>query len=234
MPGLKRALRTSVVPVAVVLGVLGAGLTGIALTAKATSPPSVSGEVVAEADVTVRPPIAPRATKKAPGQRTPQSAVRDLIAGPVLPQSKPIAVSIPSLDVESDLVDLRVDSSGAMEVPVRAADAGWYALGPSPGALGPAVIAGHVTWNQAPAVFHRLKTLRPGDEVRVTRADGRTAVFSVEGVKTYAKDRFPTDTVFGTIDHAGLRLITCGGTYDSAANRYLDNVVVFASLVDVV
>ena len=43
-----------------------------------------------------------------------------------------------------------------MEVPADPANAGWYELGPSPGALGPAVVAGHVTWNQAPAVFFRL------------------------------------------------------------------------------
>ena len=35
---------------------------------------------------------------------------------------------------------------------------------------------------------------------------------------------------YGAIDHAGLRLITCGGTYDAARHRYLDNVVVFARL----
>ena len=68
---------------------------------------------------------------------------------------------------------------GAMEVPDDPADAGWYRLGPPPGALGPAVIAGHVTWNQVPAVFFRLSELRPGDLVEVTRADGRVAVFEV-------------------------------------------------------
>jgi hypothetical protein len=36
--------------------------------------------------------------------------------------------------------------------------------------------------------------------------------------------------VYGPFDHAGLRLITCGGTYDKARSRYLDNVVVFAKL----
>ena len=33
---------------------------------------------------------------------------------------------------------------------------------------------------------------------------------------------------YGPIDHAGLPLITCGGTYDAAGHSYLDNVVVFA------
>ena len=44
---------------------------------------------------------------------------------------------------------------------------------------------------------------------------------------------FPSEAVYGAIDHAGLRLITCGGTYEAARDKYLDNVVVFARLVAV-
>ena len=58
-----------------------------------------------------------------------------------------------SLDTEASFESI---SAGAMEVPQDPAVAGWFSRGPSPGALGPAVIAGHVTWNGAPAIFHRL------------------------------------------------------------------------------
>jgi hypothetical protein len=75
--------------------------------------------------------------------------------------------------------------------------------------------------------------MRRGDHVRVTRKDGKTAVFTVTRVAQFSKSRFPTREVYGRIDHAGLRLITCGGTYDAARSRYLDNVVVFARLVAV-
>jgi hypothetical protein len=87
-----------------------------------------------------------------------------------------------------------------------------------------------VTWGRAPSVFYRLGTLRPGDQVAVTRKDGRTAVFTVTRVARFSKSRFPSRAVYGAIDHAGLRLITCGGTYDAARHRYLDNVIVFARL----
>jgi sortase (surface protein transpeptidase) len=140
-------------------------------------------------------------------------------------------VTIPRIHVSSRLVRLGVDRTGAMEVPADPARAGWYDLGPTPGALGPSVIAGHVTWNRSHAVFFALSRLRPHDRVLVDRADGRTAVFAVRRVTRFEKTRFPTRQVFGPIDHAGLRLITCGGTYDAAAHRYLANVVVFASLV---
>jgi hypothetical protein len=166
-------------------------------------------------------------------QRAGRGGVADLVSGPVLPQSVPLRVTISRLGIESGLVHLGLDN-GAMEVPSDPAVAGWYALGPTPGQLGPAVIAGHVTWNLEPAVFYRLSELRTGDRVKVASRDGRTRVFRVDDVRRFAKSRFPTDAVFGTIDYAGLRLITCGGTYDSGSHRYLDNVVAFARLVRVV
>jgi len=94
------------------------------------------------------------------------------------------------------------------------------------------VIAGHVTWNQAPAVFFRLGALRRGDLVRVARRNDTRAVFAVDRIATFDKTEFPTKAVFGEINHAGLRLITCGGAYDARTHRYADNVIVFASLVD--
>ena len=173
-------------------------------------------------------PARPRAAAKpTPG------GVPDRIASLVLPEARPTAVAIPRLGVRSTLESLGVDASGAMDVPADPARAGWYSPGPSPGALGPAVIAGHVTWDRLPAVFWRLETLKPGDVISVSRADGREAVFAVERVAQFAKARFPTKAVFGAINHAGLRLITCGGTYDASDHRYLDNVVVFAVLTDV-
>jgi hypothetical protein len=65
----------------------------------------------------------------------------------------------------------------------------------------------------------------------VDRADGSLATFRVERVAQYPKDEFPSDAVYGDIDHAGLRLITCGGAFNEGTGTYVDNVVVFARLV---
>jgi hypothetical protein len=37
--------------------------------------------------------------------------------------------------------------------------------------------------------------------------------------------------VYGDLDHAGLRLITCGGSFDRQTRNYDDNIVAFADLV---
>jgi sortase (surface protein transpeptidase) len=96
--------------------------------------------------------------------------------------------------------------------------------------VGPAVIAGHVDSRTGPAVFYRLRDLRPGDQIRVVRADGSHVRFVVEGAGSHPKDGFPTGAVFGPVPGAALRLITCAGDFDRARGSYRDNLVVFARL----
>ena len=50
---------------------------------------------------------------------------------------------------------------------------------PTPGSLGPAVLAGHVNWKSRDGAFARLHTLRAGDPVNVARRDGTVAMFEV-------------------------------------------------------
>ena len=215
--------------IAVGLAIIGAVLVWAALarpsTPDAALVPAPNDQSVPSPFPSTAQPIPDRPTAGAD-----QTDLRDRTTGLLLPESDPVAVSIPSIGVQSRLVDLGLEADGAMETPQDPADPGWFSRGPAPGALGPAVIAGHVTWNGAPAVFHRLGTMRRGDQVTVTRTDGKTAVFTVTRVARFSKSRFPTRAVYGPIDHAGLRLITCGGTYDAARHSYLDNVVVFARL----
>lgn len=118
-----------------------------------------------------------------------------------------------------------------MEVPPDGDLAGWYKGAPTPGELGPAIIVGHVDWAGDLGVFYNLRNLEPGDHITITRMDGSTAEFQVAQVEQFSKNEFPTNAVYGDIDHPGLRLITCGGSFDRAARSYVDNIVVFADLV---
>jgi hypothetical protein len=217
--------RTGLTMLAVVLGLAGAALIWFA-TADTEGEPTTPSFTASGSEIT------PTATTNPTGTPRPgRTGVPDEISGMVLVESKPVEVFIPRLEVRSRLVPLGVDAAGAMEVPQTARRAGWYTRGPTPGALGPSVIAGHVDLDGEPGVFNRLGTMRVGDRVAVSRADGRTAIFSVTRVAKYAKADFPTAAVFGPIDHAGLRLITCGGAFDESQKQYVDNIVVFATLV---
>ena len=155
----------------------------------------------------------------------------DVAAEPrTLDYSAPVRVQVPSLGVSSTLEDLALDAEGQMEVPVDPDKAGWFTPAPPPGVPGVSVIAGHVTWNQDPVVFYRLGDLRPGDTIEVDRADGSTAVFTVDRIGQFPKSTFPTKAVYTPTEAAELRLITCGGEYDEERSRYLDNIVVWATM----
>ncbi len=159
----------------------------------------------------------------------------DPAKGLVLNPSVPVSLTIPALGVKSALLDLGLNPDGTVQVPSLTdpdSKAGWYKNSPAPGSVGPAIILGHIDSKQyGPGVFYELGKLKPGQEVDVTRQDGTVAVFKVDGVRSYPKNNFPTKDVYGNIDHAGLRLITCGGTFDPSKRSYESNIVAYASLV---
>jgi Sortase domain len=142
----------------------------------------------------------------------------------------PVRLEIPRIGVSTPLQRLGRAGDGTVEVPSQWGVAGWYADGTRPGDPGSAVILGHVDSKSGPAVFYRLRELRPGDKVEVERAGGSRVRFTVERVEQYDKQRFPTDDVYYPTLTPRLRLVTCGGAFDPATGHYRDNVIAFATL----
>lgn len=150
-----------------------------------------------------------------------------------LSHSPPTKIAIPRIGVSAPVGQIGLLPSGRIEEPPLSKPnlAGWYDEGVTPGEVGPSVLLGHVDANKKPAVFYRLKELKPGDEIQISRKDGTTATFAVERAQRVDKDAFPHKKVFGeTLDHASLRLVTCGGAFDPRAGRYTDNLIVYAKL----
>lgn len=169
-----------------------------------------------------------------PPDHTGAAAVPDL-AWAGMPRAVPAELRIPRIDVDAEVVPVGVDRHGMVEVPPleRAQLAGWYDRGPTPGEVGNSVIVGHVdSYAIGPAVFFSLGTLQPGDLIEVARSDRSVVTFAVDEVVAYPKSELPNELIYGPSGYAGLRLITCGGTFDRRAGEYPDNVVVFATLVD--
>src|SRR5687767_9400504 len=151
-----------------------------------------------------------------------------------MPGSAPVTLRIDAIDVRSELHAVGLDNDGTIETPAGELydEAAWYKHSPTPGSIGPSIILGHVdSAANGPSVFFHLGELTRGDKILVTRADGTVARFSADSVHRFAKEDFPTKLVYGDLDHAGLRLVTCGGEFDEVAGHYVDNVVVFASLM---
>jgi hypothetical protein len=200
--------------------------TGAVVAAAGLTIAGLSALAVGRHDRLVEPPL----SAPPPPAAVASSGGDTLTRGTLLPESAPKRVTVPALKVDTPVIGLGLQPDGVMQVPADAATVGWYTGAPAPGALGPAVLAGHVNFKGADGAFARLAELRPGDEVRVARQDGTTAVFAIIRVDRYPKDRFPTDAVYGSIDHAGLRLITCGGDFDDRTGHYVDNVIAYADL----
>ena len=186
--------------------------TVVSVVAARSAPPSLGPTV----------PVARKPAKPSPLRSPP----------PFLGASQPVRLELRSIGLRSDsFVPLHVQRDGTLSVPVDADQVGFYAAGPTPGQLGAAVLAGHVdTSSGREGVFYRLGAVRRGDQVRVTRADGTTPVFTVDRVQAFSKSDFPTAAVYESqLRSSQIRLITCGGPLGSDGT-YRDNVVVFAHL----
>jgi sortase (surface protein transpeptidase) len=173
---------------------------------------------------------APELKVYSPPAPTFEATIMAEIQPKTLAKSEPVKVSIPDIGLDTQLTTVGKQPDGTLEVPVSANTPGWYRLSPTPGELGPAVIVGHVDSPKGPAVFWRLRELTPGKFVEVSRADGSIVKFKITEVKQFEQNNFPTNEVYGNVDHAALRLITCGGSYNKLTGNYSHNTVIFAVL----
>jgi hypothetical protein len=177
---------------------------------------------------------APQPTPSASGTIGPAGTGHPSAGKLSLPRSEPVSIDIPAIGVQSNLLHLGLNPDGTIQVPplyAQPSQAAWYKYSPTPGQIGSSVIEGHIDTYQGPSVFYRLGALRPSNQVDVTLADGTVAIFRVTGVRSYPKADWPWHVVFGSANYPALRLVTCGGAFDDSTREYLNNTVVFASLV---
>lgn len=174
---------------------------------------------------------APKASGGDPA--TPAATQAATVNKPFTTKSVPTRIAVPRLKVNAPVEEVGLAKDGTVQTPTLDEPnlTGWYKYGPTPGQKGPAVILGHVdTAKTGPAVFYKLRNLKTGDKVTVTRKDGSAADFAVQKLLDVSKQKFPSKKVYGDISYAGLRLITCGGAFDRSKGSYEDNTIVFAKL----
>ncbi len=199
---------------AVALCVGGVVVLAFALSSHGAVPPSAASVIPASIKQTVPKPAVDRHAK-------------------TLKRSVPVRIRIPAIGVNAPVTQVGLNADGTVQVPPLSAHnlTGWYKYGATPGQRGASVILGHVDSVTGASVFFELKDLRKGEKIIVTLADGQVATFVIDGLQKTAKTTFPTDAVYGKLSYPGLRLVTCGGTFDPATGHYLDNIIVYAHLV---
>jgi sortase (surface protein transpeptidase) len=214
----KRLLPLSALTVGLLA--VGAGAAGLTISSHAHAAASAA-RLSARPSKVAAPTFSPvpDQTAQAPGGISGQTQV-----------ALPVSLTIPAIGVKTSITHLGLEKNGSLQVPSTTTVVGWYTESPRPGAVGSAVIAGHVDSYTGPGVFYFLHDLKAGEKVYVTRADNSVAEFSVTSVQSYPKAAFPTSIVYGPAPDAELRLITCGGDFDRSTGHYLSNLIAYATL----
>jgi len=225
-----RTRRLGVLGVAAGVLVIAAGTAGLLI---GCSSPASHGTVSAPTHDIVRTPAAqPTQTAVRPGVL--QSSYQAPGAPGAGSVAMPVSLTIPAIGVKAKVISLGLASNGSLNTvpldgqPQALDDVGWYTGSSRPGAIGPAVLAGHINYNGA-GVFENLDQLHVGDLIYVTRADGSSVPFRVTQLQSTLKTDFPTGGVYDATPDAELRVITCGGTFDYATGHYLSNTIVYAT-----
>lgn len=160
-------------------------------------------------------------------------AYQKLIESFVLPEQVnpglPIHLSIPVINVGAPVGSVGINSSGVMISPNGPDDTVWYNLGPRPGEIGNAVMAGHYgRWKDGSgSVFDNLSNLEKGDSVFVRDEKGAVVAFIVREIRTYSPVADASDVFISNDGKAHLNLITCDGVWDNTSKSYSKRLVVF-------
>ena len=142
----------------------------------------------------------------------------------------PVRLEIPIINVDATVEYVGLTSDGAMGVPKGPAEVGWFKLGPHPGEIGSAVIAGHSGWkNNRPAVFDNLNKLKKGDKIYVIDEKGITVTFVVNEFRNYDPEANATDVFSSSDGKAHLNLITCEGVWNKVTKSRSKRLVVFTN-----
>jgi len=140
----------------------------------------------------------------------------------------PSRIYIPSIDLHAAIEPVDVMGNGQMGVPKSTDKVGYLSNGVLPGAVGNAVMDGHVDSYTGPAIFFRLRQLNEGDVVIVKNERGQAIEFVVQAVKTYKTSSAPIPLIFGPSNESRLNLITCAGKYSRKSKEHQERLVVFA------
>ena len=176
------------------------------------------------------PPLPPDTSATVPDAPTHDlAAVAANVEATLHPESfYPVRITIPSIRVNSPIMNVGVNSQGEMDVPDGSTKyVGWYKYGTVPGRAGSAVMDAHVY-----AAFKKLKNVGIGSDIYVENAKGETLHFRVIASKAYPLSQVPMDTIFSDSSGTFLNLITCEGKYSVRSNTYSHRRVVYAQLVE--
>jgi len=133
-------------------------------------------------------------------------------ATPVPYDGKVTRFRIPKFSVDVPIEDIGILPNNELATPSDPHDVGWYGIYAKPGFNGNAVFSAHVDYYGLPPAdmpFHRLKELKPNDQIVVQMDNGVDYTYSVDDFTRYATSDDPST--------ADLPQIKMGELIDAAA-----------------
>lgn len=159
------------------------------------------------------------------------SSGEDAVVSPIQTQPSfglPLSLKIPTINVDAKIEYVGLTAGGEMDIPKSPDGVAWLELGPRPGEIGSAVVAGHYgVWkNGAETVFNNLKKLQIGDKIFVEDEKGASIPFVVRESRIF-DPKADASSVFSSNDgKSHLNLVTCE-SWDKASESYSQRLVVF-------
>lgn len=145
----------------------------------------------------------------------------------------PVRLKIPTISVDAVVEYVGLTSLGSMDVPAGSMNVGWFDLGPRPGEVGSAVIAGHSGYkNNKPAVFDNLHKLKKGDKIYIEDGKGAVIAFVVRKIVSYDRNIEGVGIFTSNDDVPHLNLVTCTGDWNAIEKTHSSRLVVFADKVE--
>jgi sortase (surface protein transpeptidase) len=153
-------------------------------------------------------------------------AISSYVVAPDLPRY----IKIPKLHTFARVMQVGVDSSGALGTPGNIYDTAWYTGSAKPGQPGTTLIDGHVSSWTSHGVFYGIKSLVAGDNIQIVRGDGAILNYKVVKTQVYPDNNVDMKAAITPITpgKAGLNLITCTGKVKPGTSQFNQRVIVFA------
>jgi sortase (surface protein transpeptidase) len=166
-----------------------------------------------------------------PALSTVKPSAADL-ANYVVAPNLPRYITIPKLGVFARVLQVGVDSHGALATPKNVFDTAWYNESASPGQPGAMLIDGHVSSWTTQGVFYGIKKLVAGDTIKIQRGDGAIFTYKVVKNEVFASNNVDMTSAMTPVvaGKPGLNLITCTGDVIPGTSEFNQRIVVYAAL----
>jgi sortase (surface protein transpeptidase) len=150
-----------------------------------------------------------------------------------VPATNPKIIKIPKLGVDSRILNVGTDKTGALKTPNNVFDTAWYNQSALPGQPGAVLIDGNISSLTSKEVFYGLNKLVPGDTITITTGNDTVYTYQVVQTKTYpANDVDMTAAISPVVSGTpGLNLISFYGQVESGTSEFNQRIIVFTKQI---